>query len=61
MPYDGGTYVQAPFEECTEEEYEKLFSLLKTIDLTNIIEYNDETKLQSELACSGGVCEVKEL
>tara|TARA_Y100000593_G_scaffold35923_1_gene70137 strand:+ start:222 stop:2099 length:1878 start_codon:yes stop_codon:yes gene_type:complete len=61
LPYDGGTYVQAPFEECTEEEYEKLFSLLKSIDLTNIIEYNDETKLQGELACSGGVCEVKEL
>jgi len=61
LPHDGGNYVQAPFEDCDEEKYKNLFSALKNIDLTNIIEYNDETKLQGELACSGGACEVRNL
>jgi ribonucleoside-triphosphate reductase (thioredoxin) len=58
LPYDGGTYKQAPFQDCTQEEYERLFSYLKDIDLTNIIELEDETDLSGELACSGGACEI---
>ena len=58
LPYDGGTYVQAPFEDCTEETYNKLLKDLEEIDLTNIKETDDETDLAGELACAGGACEI---
>ena len=58
LPYDGGTYVQAPFEDITEEEYEKMFQYLKEIDLSKIVEDKDETDLSGELACAGGACEI---
>ena len=53
LPYDGGTYVQAPFEDITEEEYYTLESTLHSIDLSKIVEETDETNLTGELACSG--------
>jgi ribonucleoside-diphosphate reductase alpha chain len=59
LPYDGGTYVQAPFEDCTEEQYKELFRKLKDIDLTDVLEYDDTTNLQGEIACGGGSCEIK--
>ena len=58
LPYNGGTYKQAPFQDCTQEEYERLFSYLNDIDLTNIVELDDETDLSGELACAGGACEI---
>ena len=60
LPYDDKehTYVQAPFESCTKEKYEELVEALKKLDLKNIIEYNDNTDLTSELACSGGSCSI---
>jgi|TARA_R100000149_G_C5866829_1_gene131452 ribonucleoside-diphosphate reductase alpha chain len=61
LPYDGGTYTQAPFETCDKETYEKLSKALKGIDLTQVIETTDETNLSGELACAGGVCEVETL
>jgi ribonucleoside-diphosphate reductase alpha chain len=59
LPYDGGTYIQAPFEDCTKEEFERLFAKLHSIDLSQVIELTDETDLSSELACAGGACEIK--
>jgi ribonucleoside-diphosphate reductase alpha chain len=59
LPHDGGTYVQAPFEECDEETYNKMMQSLEEVDLSHIIEMQDDTDLQGELACSGGSCEVK--
>ena len=58
LPYNGGTYKQAPFQDCTQEDYERLFSYLKDINLTNIVELDDETDLSGELACAGGACEI---
>jgi len=58
LPYDGGTYVQAPFEEITEEEFNKRYATLSEVDLTKVIEIEDNTDLKGELACSGGSCEV---
>jgi len=58
LPYDGGTYVQAPFEDCSSEKYEKLIEALESVDLTKVIEIEDNTDLKSEAACSGGQCEV---
>ena len=58
LPYDGGTYVQAPFEDITEEQYNKMFEYLQDIDLSKIVEDKDETNLTGELACAGGACEI---
>ena len=59
LPFDGGSYKQAPFEDCTKKEYENLLLSLKKLDLTKVIEYNDNTNLTGELACAGGACEVR--
>ena len=59
LPYDGGTYIQAPFETCTEEKYNELMKSLHNIDLSKIVELDDNTDLSGELACAGGACEIK--
>jgi ribonucleoside-diphosphate reductase alpha chain len=59
LPYDGGNYVQAPFEDISAAEYRVMLGYLKEIDLTKIIEIEDETDLAGELACAGGSCEIK--
>jgi ribonucleoside-triphosphate reductase len=59
LPYDGGTYIQAPFEDCTKEKYEDLMKTLHDVDLSKIVELNDDTDLSGEAACAGGACEVK--
>jgi ribonucleoside-diphosphate reductase alpha chain len=61
LPYDGGTYTQAPFEDITEQEFNKRVKLLNDIDLSMIVETTDETDLSGELACAGGVCEITSL
>lgn len=58
LPYDNGSYVQAPFEVITEEEYERRMSLAKSVNFANILEEQDNTDLSGEVACSGGKCEV---
>lgn len=58
LPYNGGTYVQAPFEDISEEEYLKLEKHLLGIDVTQIFENADYTDVQGEAACAGGQCEV---
>ena len=59
LPYDGGSYKQAPFEDCDKETFDRLFESLKNVDLSQIFETDDETNLQAELACAGGACEIK--
>ena len=59
LPFSGGTYVQAPFEDCDEVTYQRMLKSLKEIDLTKIIESDDNTNLSGEAACAGGSCEVK--
>ena len=58
LPYNGGTYVQAPFEDCDEETYNTMLTTLKSVDLSKIVELNDDTNLSGELACAGGACEI---
>jgi len=58
LPHNGGTYKQAPFEDITKAKYEELLKSLNEIDLTKVIELDDNTDLSGELACSGGSCEV---
>jgi ribonucleoside-diphosphate reductase alpha chain len=59
LPHSDHTYKQAPFEDCTKEEYEKMIQNLHNIDLTKVVEMDDNTNLAGELACSGGACEIK--
>jgi len=59
LNYDGGSYTQAPFEDITEEKYNQLMETLKDVDLSNIVEIDDNTDLSGELACAGGACEIK--
>ena len=61
LPYDGGTYTQAPFEDITKAKYNEMTRLISGIDLTKVVELNDNTDLSGELACAGGSCEVTSL
>ena len=58
LPFDGGSYSQAPFEDITEQQYNELVGQLTSIDLTQIIEDDDTTNLMDQAACAGGACEV---
>ena len=58
LPYDGGTYKQAPFEDCEEATYDKMVETLKNINLSRVTEEQDNTDLKGEAACAGGVCEI---
>jgi ribonucleoside-triphosphate reductase (thioredoxin) len=59
LPYNGGTYTQAPFEDCTEEVFNEMAKHLHAIDLTQVREEDDGTKHASDsVACGGGSCEV---
>jgi len=59
LPYDNGSYIQAPFENCTKEQFDKLSKSLTDIDLTKIVENDDNTEHSQELACGSGNCEIK--
>jgi ribonucleoside-diphosphate reductase alpha chain len=59
LPYWGGTYVQAPFEDITKEQYEEKIKHLTSIDLTNVIEEDDTVNFGAIAACAGGACAVE--
>lgn len=56
LPYDGGNYKQAPFEDMTEEQYREMSKLVKEVDLKQVREEQDNTNRIEQLACVGGVC-----
>lgn len=58
LPYDGGTYIQAPFEDITKDKFNELLGHLTSIDLSKVVEINDTTNLKDQAACAGGVCEI---
>ena len=58
LPYDGGTYRQAPYEECTEEEYLALKAKMPAIKWTDFQEVTDNVEGAQMLACVAGVCEI---
>jgi ribonucleoside-triphosphate reductase len=59
LPYHGGTYIQAPFEDCDETKYNEMMKSLTNIDLSKVVELVDNTNLTGEVACAGGACEVQ--
>ena len=58
LPYDGGTYRQAPYEECTKEEYNDLKAKIPTINWSELKEVTDNVEGAQMLACSAGNCEI---
>jgi ribonucleoside-diphosphate reductase alpha chain len=58
LPYFGGTYTQAPFEDITEEQFNEMVKHLHNIDLSKIVEFSDDTALMDQAACAGGACEI---
>jgi ribonucleoside-triphosphate reductase len=58
LPFDGGTYKQAPFESCTQEQYMLYSEMVKDIDLREVKEGEDKTERVETIACAGGLCEI---
>ena len=59
LPFFGGTYKQAPFEDITEEQYNARINTLKAIDLTKVMEMDDTVDFGQVAACAGGACEIQ--
>lgn len=59
LPFSDHTYRQAPYEECTKEQYEELLSKMPTqIDWDALVEYDDNVEGVQTLACTGSSCEI---
>ena len=59
LPYDNGTYRQAPYQEIDEAKYHELVAKMpKDVDWTELKEEDDVTTSSQELACLNGVCEL---
>ena len=58
LPAFNHTYKQAPFEDITEEEYNKRVESLKSVDLTKVMELDDSVDFGQVAACAGGACEI---
>lgn len=58
LPFDGHTYIQAPFTSITKEKYDELVQHLDLLDLTQVVELEDNTSFNESVACGGGSCEI---
>jgi len=59
LPWDGGSYKQAPYEEIDAAAYDKLKAAMPaTIDWESFVEYDDNVEGAQQLACVAGVCEI---
>ena len=52
------TYPQLPFEDITEEQFNEMAQHLHSIDLSKVVEFDDNTALMEQAACSGNACEI---
>ena len=61
LPFDGGTYKLAPYQEITEDEYKELCKKFqKGLDFEGLTAYEKEdyTEGAGNFACSSGSCEI---
>jgi ribonucleoside-diphosphate reductase alpha chain len=59
LPYDDHVYRQAPYQECSKEEFEAFKAKMpQNIDWTSLTENEDLTTSSQELACLGSSCEI---
>jgi ribonucleoside-diphosphate reductase alpha chain len=64
LPHSDHTYQQAPYQDCTKEDYEELLAVMpKSIDWSELSEYENEdnTAGSQTMACSGDTCEIVDL
>ena len=64
LPHSDHTYQQAPYQDCTKEDYEVLLSSMpEKIDWSKLSDYEqeDNTVAMQTMACTGDVCEVVDL
>lgn len=64
LPHSDHTYQQAPYQECSDREYEDLLSMMPvSIDWTKLADYEKEdgTKSSQTFACTGDVCEIVDI
>lgn len=64
FPHSDHSYRQAPYQDCTEQEYKTLLGLMpERIDWSKLSEYEteDTSKGTSTFACVGGSCEIVDL
>lgn len=60
LPYSDHTYKQAPYQECTVQEYEDMrLKMPQELDWSKLSELEDNTIATQELNCSAGGCEIK--
>jgi len=59
LPYFGGSYKQAPFEDITDIQYYEKLSHLTSVDLTKVVELDDTVDFGQVAACAGGACEIQ--
>jgi ribonucleoside-triphosphate reductase len=60
LPMSDHVYKQAPYQECTKEEYEAAVAAFPVIPWDRLGEYEkeDSTTSSQELACTGGACDI---
>jgi ribonucleoside-diphosphate reductase alpha chain len=59
LPFDNGSYQQAPYTDIDKEGYEKALSLMpESIEWSDLVEEEDNTTSSQELACTGNSCEL---
>lgn len=60
LPFSDHSYKQAPYTECTKEEYEELLARMPEFNWDDLAKFekDDSTVSVRELACSSGVCEI---
>lgn len=59
LPEDLGSYAQTPFETITKDQYDQMVKSLNALNVANIVEMSDNTKLTDQAACSGpNGCEI---
>jgi ribonucleoside-diphosphate reductase alpha chain len=58
LPYDGGTYQQAPFEDIDKDRYNELISKVGDVDVKQVLEAEDNTDRKGMLSCAGASCEI---
>ena len=59
LPYDGGSYRQAPYETITKEQYEELLAKTPTvIDWNTLVEFEDNVEGVQSLSCTAGNCDI---
>ena len=58
LNYFGGSYLQAPFEDITKEQYDEKIASLHSIDLANVTELDDTVNFNESVACGGAACEI---